>query len=288
MSPHDFKRRLVSGETLVAIGAHNGLSARLGEEAGFECLWASGLEISASRGMPDANIITFSEMADAVRNIVESVSIPVIVDADSGYGNAINVIRTVQELEHAGAAGLCLEDNVFPKRNSFYADVTRDIVDAREHVSKIKAAVYARKSEDFVVIARTEGFIVGLGVDEVLERAHAYADAGADAVLVHSKIDNPSEIYAFSARWDREVPLVAVPTTYNSVTVEELRAHGYTMCIFANHGIRSFVSRAREILRQLRESGSASTVEPQLCTLGDLFGLVGFADLKRREVEFLG
>src|SRR5262245_45380493 len=184
----DPQRTLLRGHDIVlAAGAHDALSAKLAEEAGFDAIWASGFGISAVQAVPDANILTLTETLEAVRRIVDAVGIPVIADCDNGYGNAINVMRTAGEFERAGAAGICIEDNEFPKRCSFYAGVRRDLVAVEEHARKVEAATAARRDPRFLVIARTEALIVGLGVDEALGRAHAYADAGADAVLVHSQ-----------------------------------------------------------------------------------------------------
>src|SRR5438874_11810222 len=207
------RRLLLRGPGIVlAAGAHDALSAKLAEQAGFDAIWAGGFGISAVQAVPDANILTLTETLEAVRRIVDTVGIPVVADCDNGYGNAINVMRTAAEFERAGAAGICIEDNEFPKRCSFYAGVRRDLVPAGEHARKIEAATTARRAASFLVIARTEALIVGLGLDEALRRATAYARAGADAVLVHSKASDFRELSEFSSRWDGPVPLVAVPT----------------------------------------------------------------------------
>src|SRR5262249_16690675 len=156
----------------------------------------------------------------------------------NGYGNAINVMRTVTEFERAGAAGVCIEDNEFPKRCSFYAGVRRDLVLPEEHARKVEAAVTARRNPEFAVIARTEALIAGLGLDEALLRARLYADAGADAVLVHSKAGTFDELADFARRWDRATPLVAVPTTYPDVSPETLARSGFRLAIFANQPLR--------------------------------------------------
>src|SRR5262245_1931829 len=140
----------------LAAGAHDALSAKLAEHAGFDAIWASGFGISAVQAELDANILTLTETLDAVRRIVDAVRIPVVADCDNGYGNAINVMRTAAEFERAGAAGICIEDNEFPKRCSFYSGVRRDLVPAEEHARKIEAACSARHRGDFTVIARTE------------------------------------------------------------------------------------------------------------------------------------
>src|SRR5512147_2236145 len=150
-------RRLLGGSGVaLAAGAHDALSAKLAEEAGFDAIWASGFGISAVQALPDANILTLTETLDAVRRICHAVNVPVVADCDNGYGNAINVMRTASEFERAGASGICIEDNEFPKRCSFYAGVRRDLVATAEHARKVQAAVAARRSADFAIIARTE------------------------------------------------------------------------------------------------------------------------------------
>src|SRR3989442_15359104 len=213
------RRLLLRGPGIVlAAGAHDALSAKIAEQAGFEAIWASGFGISAVQAVPDANILTLTETLEAVRRIVDAVRIPVGADCDNGYGKAINVMRTASEFEPAGAAGICIEDNEFPKRCSFYSGVRRDLVPVEEHARKIEAATVARRDPGFAVIARTEALIAGLGLDEALARARAYARAGADAVLVHSKARDFGELASFARVWDGRVPLVAVPTTYPGVS----------------------------------------------------------------------
>ncbi|MEO6595105.1 MAG: isocitrate lyase/PEP mutase family protein, partial [Planctomycetota bacterium] len=176
---------------LLVIGAHSGLSARLGERAGFDAIWASGFEISASHGVPDANILDMSEQLAAASHINEAVSIPVIADCDNGYGNAINAAVTARKFARAGIAAICIEDNDFPKRCSFYSDARRRLVSAKEHALKVAACKHSTHGELFV-IARTEALIAGLGLDCAMERLEAYAEAGADAVLIHSKQKTPA------------------------------------------------------------------------------------------------
>src|SRR5215470_13483300 len=142
----DRRARLLAGQGIVlAAGAHDALSAKLAQEAGFGAIWASGFGISAVQAVPDANILTLTETLDAVRRIVDAVGIPVVADCDNSYGNAINVMRTASEFERAGAAGICIEDNEFPKRCSFYAGVRRDLVATAEHARKVEAACSARQ-----------------------------------------------------------------------------------------------------------------------------------------------
>jgi phosphoenolpyruvate phosphomutase len=191
------------------VGAHDALSARLIERAGFDGVWASGFAISASlKCIPDASFITSSEQLEVERNIAEAVNIPVIADCDTGYGNALNVMRTVNDRERAGVAAICIEDNVYPKRCSFYAGVRRELIPIDEHCGKIKAAKAAQTVPDFMVIARTEALIAGWGQEEALKRAQAYAEAGADAVLIHSKSKTFDELKTLYRAWSGRVPLV--------------------------------------------------------------------------------
>src|SRR4029077_15651460 len=147
-------RRLLAGPSpIVLAGAHDAPSARLVEEAGFEGVWASGFEISATYAVPDASILTMTETLDASRRMADAVGIPLVADCDTGFGNAINAMRTVEAFERAGIAGLCIEDNVFPKRCSFYPGVKRLLADIDEQALKIRAALAARAAKDFVVVA---------------------------------------------------------------------------------------------------------------------------------------
>jgi phosphoenolpyruvate phosphomutase len=274
------------GPALV-LGAHDALSAKLAEEIGFDAIWASGFGISAVHAMPDANILTMSETLDAVRRMSDAVQIPVIADCDNGFGNAINVIRTVSEYERAGVAGLCIEDNIFPKRCSFYAGVKRELVPTDEHARKIQAAKAAQRDPDFVVIARTEAFIAGWGTQEALDRARAYADAGADAVLVHSKLSTFDELRDFTTAWDGRCPLVAVPTTYAGVTAYDLAAAGFKLVIFANQALRAAVKAMRQALVTLKQEARPAAVDDQIATLSEIYELVGVPDLQANEQKFL-
>jgi phosphoenolpyruvate phosphomutase len=273
---------------IVIIGAHNGLSGKIGEEAGFEGLWASGFEISASYAVPDANILTMAENLAAAQMMNNSTKIPVIADCDNGYGNAINVIRCVEEYERAGIAAICMEDNVFPKRCSFYAGVKRELSPVEEHAGKIRAAKATQKNPDFVVIARTEALIAGWGMEEALMRGRAYADAGADMVLIHSKSKDPDEVISFAKQWDRpNTPLVCVPTIYKGTTVAQLHEAGFKLIIFANHAIRSSIKAMTETLTTLKREMFTGSVEDKVVPLDRVYQLVGVDKMKTEETSFM-
>ena len=273
---------------IVIVGAHNGISAKIGEEAGFDGLWASGFEISASYAVPDANILTMADNLHAAKMIEDATTIPVIADCDNGYGNAINVIRCVEEYERAGIAAICIEDNIFPKRCSFYAGVKRELSDVEEHAAKVRAAKATQKSRDFVVIARTEALIAGWGMEEALHRGRAYADAGADMVLIHSKSKDPDEVLSFAKLWDRPAtPLVCVPTIYKSTKVATLHEAGFKLIIMANHAMRSSIKAMTETLTTLRREQYTGSVEDRVVPLERVYQLVGVDKMKQEEKAFL-
>ena len=212
-------RKLLEGEDLVRIvGAHDGLTAKLVELNGFEGVWASGLEVSTSHVVPDANILTMTDYLRAASVMNDAVSIPIVVDADTGYGNSSNLIHAVKKFEAAGIAAVCIEDKLFPKVNSF-VPWRQDLAPISEFVGKIMAGKNAQETDDFMIFARVEALIAGLGIKEALKRAYAYEEAGADGVFIHSKQKKADEILEFVERWDGKSPLIVCPTTYPDLTV---------------------------------------------------------------------
>jgi phosphoenolpyruvate phosphomutase len=282
-----FRKRLAAAGPVLLAGAHNGLSAVLVERAGFDAIWASGFEISASFAVPDANILTMGENLAAAKAIDAASRLPVVADCDNGFGNAVNVIRTVREYEAAGIAAISIEDNVFPKRCSFYAGVRRELESIEEFTGKIRAAKDAQRTPEFAVIARTEALIAGWGMEEALKRARAYSDAGADLCLIHSKAKEPSEVIEFARRWDRKTPLVCVPTTYAKASADELYAAGFKVVIFANHGLRGAIRGMREALAAIKEGRRAAAAEPHIVALEEVYSLVGVDEMGRQEKQFL-
>jgi phosphoenolpyruvate phosphomutase len=273
---------------VVAVGAHDALSARLIERVGFDAIWASGFAISAAQfAMPDANLLTMTENLEAIKQIRRATDLPIIADCDNGYGNAINVMRTVVEYEATGVAAISLEDNIFPKRCSFYAGVQRELVSVEEHCGKIRAAKRAQQSADFLVMARTEALIAGWGMEEALHRATAYAAAGADAILIHSKAPTAAEVMEFARRWPLAAPLVVVPTTYASTPLSELEAAGFKLVIFANHPVRAAITAMKETLALLRREGIASLLDAHIASLEEVYELVGLSHMQEAEREFL-
>lgn len=273
-------RKLINeeGRVLRTVGAHNGLTAKLIERNGFDAVWASGFEISSAFGKPDANILSMADFKYITENIVESTNLPVIADCDTGYGNANNVIEVVKKYEKMGVAGICIEDKTFPKMNSFIEN-SQKLLSKDDFCDKIEAAKKAQKDPNFVVIARVESLIAGTGMEDALERAYAYANAGADMILIHSKKSTPEEVISFSELWNSSIPLVVVPTTYPMLSVEESKMFGLKMMIYANPIIRTSVRAIDNMLAELNKSKSLDEVSEQLISMDYMFDLQGIKKL---------
>lgn len=279
-------RKLLSEESVVEIaGAHDGLTARLVELNGFAAVWASGFEVSASYAVPDADILTMTQYLEAASVMNEAVSIPVVADCDTGYGNSNNVMHMVRKYEAAGIAAVAIEDKKYPKVNSYVAG-RQELASTAEFVGKILAAKNAQESDDFMVIARTEALIAGWGQEEALRRAHAYVEAGADAILVHSKQPTPDEIARFAEAWDFSVPLAIVPTSYPTITLEEISRLGIKMVIYANQGLRASIKAVNEVLSKIRSCGLDS-VDGDIVSMSKVFELQGMPQMKLQEQVFL-
>ena len=284
------RARLAEPGPVLVAGAHHGLSGVLVERAGFDAIWASGFEISAAFAVPDANILTMGENVAVAEAIDRVTSIPVIADCDNGYGNAINVIRTVQAYERAGIAAISMEDNIFPKRCSFYAGVKRELESAEEFAGKIRAAKDAQRDDAFSVIARTEALIAGWGMEEALKRGRAYAEAGADLVLIHSKSKEPEEVLSFAKAWKElatGVPLVCVPTIYKDTTAESLHDAGFKVVIYANHALRASIKAMRTVLGNIAKEHKAAAADKDIVSLEEVYELVGVNTMKDQESAFL-
>lgn len=280
--------KVASGRLVTLMSAHNPLSARLAEEAGFDGIWASGFELSAAYGVPDASLLSFTQHLDMTRAMIEQIAVPLVADLDTGYGNAINVGHVVGAYARAGAAAVVLEDKTFPKDTSLLPGGRQELVRIEEFQGKIEAAAAAGSDHDLLVIARTEALIADLGMDEALKRGVAYAEAGADLVLIHSKKKNPDEIVAFTERWPGSAPLVIVPTAYPDLTEAKIRALGkIAIVIYANHAVRAAAGAMREVFAAIRRDGGIHEVEHRIASVDDIFELQRVAAMKTAEKKYL-
>jgi phosphoenolpyruvate phosphomutase len=285
---NSLRKKMENGDLAIAMAAHNPLSARLAEEAGFDAVWASGFELSAAYGVPDASLLSFSQHLDMTRAMIEQIDLPLIADLDTGYGNAINVGHVVGAYAQAGAAAVVIEDKLFPKDTSLLAGGRQELVRIAEFEGKIAAALAARGHHDMLIIARTEALIADLGLDEALERGSAYAAAGADLLLVHSKRKTPEEIVAFAERWVSGVPLVIVPTAYPDLNEADIRALGkIALVIYANHAVRAAVAAMRDVFAAIRRDGGIFGVERRIASVEDIFALQRVAAMKAAEKLYL-
>jgi phosphoenolpyruvate phosphomutase len=283
------KDMLGRSDASVLIGVHNALGAKIAEEAGADGLWISSFEVHAAARLPDADILGTQDYVTIVQQIVDRVQVPVLVDGNAGGGNAINTIRLVREFEKAGAQGMCIEDNPFPKRCSFYDGMQEELERSSTFAGKINASIEKRLEDDFVIVARTEALNKGLGLDVALERSKEYVAAGAEAVLIHHKGSDPEPVLEFAERWyaDETVPLVCVPTTYKEVTYDQLNDAGFKLIIFANYGVRSIVKSLRETFGTVMENRRLADADDLVVEMDDVFDLLFVDELKENEARYV-
>ncbi|MDV2115942.1 phosphonopyruvate hydrolase [Alcaligenes faecalis] len=282
------KAAFSQGRLMTAMAAHNPLAARLAQDAGFGAIWGSGFELSASYAVPDANILSMGTHLEMMRAIASTVDIPLIADIDTGFGNAVNVSYVIPQYEAAGASAIVMEDKTFPKDTSLRADGRQELVRIEEFQGKIEAACAARRDPDFLIIARVEALIAGLGQDEALKRGLAYEQAGADAILIHSKQATPDQILSFVEAWTGKVPLVLVPTAYPQLTEADIAQLGKVgVVIYGNHAIRAAVGAMQAVFAQIRQDGGIQNVDAGLPSVKTIIGLQGDAHMRQIEARFL-
>lgn len=282
------KEAFSQGRLMTAMAAHNPLSARLAQDAGFGAIWGSGFELSASYAVPDANILSMGTHLEMMRAIASTVDIPLIADIDTGFGNAVNVSYVIPLYEAAGASAIVMEDKTFPKDTSLRTDGRQELVRIEEFQGKIEAACAARRDPDFLIIARVEALIAGLGQEEALKRGLAYEQAGADAILIHSKQATPEQILSFVQAWTGKVPLVLVPTAYPQLTEADIAQLGKVgVVIYGNHAIRAAVGAMQAVFAQIRQDGGIQNVDADLPSVKTIIGLQGDAPMRQIEARFL-
>ena len=251
------KDRIDEGPLLVAPGVYDGLSASLAARAGFEAVYMTGYGTAAAHGYPDLGLLTLTEMVRTAAGIVSTVDVPVIADADTGYGDARNVARTVCEYERAGVAALHLEDQDWPKKCGHMAD--KRLVSTGEMVDKIKAAVDARTRDDLLIIARTDAIAVE-GFDAAIERAQAYAQAGADVLFVEAP-ENRNQVEAIPKRIPERPHLISMAPRTPSLSVSELEKLGYRIAIYPGICLVAAITAGLEQLHHLQQTGEQQNLK---------------------------
>jgi 2,3-dimethylmalate lyase len=276
---------LDSGQTIVAPGAFDPLAARLVEDAGFPAVYMTGFGASAALiGRPDVGLLTMTEMAGNAGRIAACVDIPVIADADTGYGNPLNVIRTVGAYEAAGVAGIHIEDQVAPKKCGHMEG--KQVIPAAEMAEKIRAAVEARSQPEFVIIARTDARAVE-GLDRALERGRRYREAGADALFIEA-VTSEEEAEA-AARAFPGVPLLfnwAEGGKTPPIALERLTELGYRIVIFPISTLLAATAAMRRILREIAQAGTPAAAMGELPTFGEFLDFIGLPEVREAERRY--
>jgi carboxyvinyl-carboxyphosphonate phosphorylmutase len=276
---------LRSREPVLAPGAYDALTARLIEEAGFPAVYMTGFGTSASLlGRPDVGLLTMSQMVDNARRIAQAVDVPVIADADTGYGNPLNVIRTVQEYELAGVSAIHIEDQVMPKKCGHMEN--KQVILAAEMTEKIRAAVEARSSSDFLIIARTDARAVE-GLDSALRRARAYREAGADILFVEAP-QNEDEV-AQVARAFPNVPLLfnwAEGGKTPPLPLERLKELGYRLIIFPISALLTAAKAVRGVLAEIKTEGTPRRIFADGSSFREFNEMIGLGEIQELEKRF--
>jgi phosphoenolpyruvate phosphomutase len=281
------KNLITRPELSFLMEAHNGLSAKVAEEAGFEGIWGSGLSISAALGVRDHNEASWTQVLEVAEFMADATRVPILLDGDTGYGDFNSMRRLIRKLEQRGVAGVCIEDKIFPKTNSFIRGAAQPLASIEEFSGKIKAGKDAQTDSDFVIVARVEAFIAGWGFEEAMKRAEAYRLAGADAILMHSALRNPSEILAFVKEWAARLPVVIVPTKYYQTPTDVFRDAGVSTVIWANHLMRSALAAMKATAAQIFEDQCLQNVEDKVAPLQDVFHMQGESELEEAEKRYL-
>jgi phosphoenolpyruvate phosphomutase len=270
-------RDLLRTRPLVAgAGARDALDARLIESAGFDFVWASSFCVSMAHCVPDASVLSMTQFLETARSMNEVINIPIVFDADTGYGGEANTAYAARLLEDADIGAICVEDKMFPKQSSLLPGGAHPLVSVDEFSGKIAAAKSALRNGHMVVIARTEALIAGLGIDEALLRAEAYEKAGADMILFHSKSKTPDEIVECVKRWSGNAPVTLVPTNYPDLNEPAMEAMGkIRMVIYGNQTVRAAVKAVEEVLHEIRQSRGARTIEDRIASVNRVFALQG-------------
>lgn len=282
-----FKAMLGAERLDFILEAHDGISAKIVEEAGFSGIWASGLAMSAASGVRDSNELSWTQVLEQVEYMSDATQVPIMLDADTGYGNFNNVRRLVRKLEQRGIAAVCLEDKLFPKTNSFIDGERQPLAAVDEFVGKLRAAKDTQVDPDFCVVARVEALIAGRGMNEALDRAHAYAAAGADAIFIHSKLAGPEEILGFMSQWDNSRPVVICPTMYYQTPAALFEQAGVSLVIWGNHLLRSSITAMRATAESIFSCKSVAPAEEQIASVRDIFELQDAAELAAAEATYL-
>jgi len=271
---HELRQNLLQpGSPVLAAGAASAIAARVAMDAGFHALWVSGLEVSASLGLPDTNVLGTRDLMDVIIAVRRAAPLPVIVDVDNAGASTDGARRFASDLATAGAAAVCIEDSAFPKCNSFRLDRTQGLASV-ELMSDQLQQMRRAAGDDLVLIARTEALIAGHDIAAAFARAGGYVDAGADAILIHTRDATGEQARSIGSSWDRPAPLVIVPTSFPQIHWKDLSDWGYRLAIYANQLTRASLAAMRASADEFARTGLFEAApQARLSTVADLIQL---------------
>jgi phosphoenolpyruvate mutase len=266
------------------LGAHDALSGRIAEDCGFPGVWISGLGLSATSGVRDANELSWTQVAERIELISDRLRVPGLVDIDSGYGDFNNVRLVARRLARTGVGGACIEDKLFPKTNSFISD-GQELARPAEFCGRLKAAKDVA-GDDLYLVARCEALVAGRPLAEALDRCYLYVESGADGVLIHSKKSVAVEIVDFMAAWDGRAPVAVVPTKYSRVPPSVFEQAGVSVVVWANQSLRAAIAGMRRLSRALHEQRTMLELEGEVADLAEVFALTDNDELERAKERY--
>ena len=279
------KELILAPDILIMPGAHDSLVARIIEKVGFQAVTLGGYPATAGLlGKPDVSLLTMSEMVEYTHRICEAVDIPVFTDGDTGYGNVTNVFRTVKEMEHAGVAGMFIEDQVFPKRCGHMEG--KQVISTEEMVGKIRAALDARTDPDFVIMARTDALAVH-GIEEAIHRGNVYRETGADLIFVEA-LQSVEEM----GRINREIDAPTMASNIEGgksplLSAKELEEIGFNVVVFPISSTYCIAKTAMDLMKELKEKGTTKSFVDRMITFSHFNSLVGLEEIRNREESYL-
>ncbi len=305
VSPEDrlkqLSNKIEQKDIVRIIEAHNGLSGLIGERASvnnngenveFDGFWESSLTDTAAKGMPDAEIVGYDSRSETIDQILNVTSKPMIVDGDTG-GSPAQFEYFVKRLERMGVSAVIIEDKTFPKRNSLDASADQSLENPQKFAQKIQRGLDVKLNEEFMIIARIESLIAGVGMEDALERAETYIEAGVDGIMIHSKKDDPADVLEFADKYEdlcedlgRRPTLVSVPTTYNLKTDTELANHGFDVVIHANHLLRSSYEIMTDVAETILLNDRSLEADPKCASVSEIFDEVGFDFIKQQDRKY--
>ena len=275
----------------IGLEAHSGLSGLVTEKLDFDFIWESSLTDSASKGLPDASIVGNESRIHTIDEILNVTTKPMIVDGDTG-GDEDNFRFLIKRLENQGVSAVIVEDKIFPKRNSFGGTVGAGMEDPNIFSKKLEVGMKTKSTKDFLIIARLESLIAGLGMNETMMRAEKYINAGVDGIMIHSKLKEPSEVLEFIPKFEklcaklgRRPYLIAVPTTYNTISDDELINSGVDIIIHANHLLRAAYKSMIETASLISNSRRSYESDSNIASVKEIFSAVGYDKIIERDKE---